>query len=94
MPAGVPQGSIWGPLLFLICIDDLSGDLSYQAKLLAGDTSLFSVIHYITNSKNELNNDLKNVSDWAFQWKMTQANRLKKSFLVENEEHIMLFLGL
>ena len=27
--------------------------------------------HDITTSANELNNDLKNISDWAFQWKMS-----------------------
>ena len=68
--AGVPQRSILGPLLFLIYINNLSGDLSSKAKLLADDPSLFSVTHDTTTSANELNNDLKKISDWAFQWKM------------------------
>ena len=65
--AGIPQGSILGPLLFLIYINGLSSDLSSKAKLIADDTSLFSVTHDITTSANELKNDLKKISDWAFQ---------------------------
>ena len=69
--AGVPQGSILGALLFLIYTNDLSGNLSSKAKLFADDTSLFNVAHDINTSANELNNDLKKVSNWAFQWKMS-----------------------
>ena len=86
--AGVPQSSILGPLLFLIYINNLSGDLSSKAKFFAYDTSLFSVTHDIITSANELNNDLKKISDWAFQWKMSfnpdPSKQAQNSFLVEN----------
>ena len=60
----------WDIFLFLIYINDLSGDLSSKAKLFPDDTSLFNVAHDINTSANELNNDLK-VRNWVFQWKMS-----------------------
>ena len=69
--AGVPQGSILGPLLFLIYINDLSEGLPSNAKLFAGDSSLFSVIHDSSTSALELNNDLAKINKWAIQWKMS-----------------------
>ena len=61
----------FGTIVFLIYINDLSGDLSSKAKLFADDTSPFSVTHDITTSANELSNYLKKISGWAFQWKMS-----------------------
>ena len=66
--AGVPQGSVLIPLTFLICINDLPKGLSSNAKLFADDT-LFSVIHDGSSTKNELNNDLVKINNWAYRWK-------------------------
>ena len=68
--AGVPQGSILGPLLFLVYINDLPNGLKSNAKLFADDTSLFTIVKDRSVSANILNNDLQLISLWAYKWKM------------------------
>ena len=61
--AGLPQGFILGTLFFLIYINDLSENLLSTVKLLADDTSLFSVVNDSNISANELNKDLQKISE-------------------------------
>ena len=68
--SGVPQGSVLGPLLFLIYINDLPNGLVSMYEIFADDTSIFSKVFDKNSSQNILNNDLSIISEWAFQWKM------------------------
>ena len=68
--AGVPQGSILGPLLFLVYINDLPDGLKSNPKLFADDTSLFTIVKDKNESANILNDDLQLISSWAYKWKM------------------------
>ena len=69
--AGVPQGSVLGPLLFLVYINDLEEGIKSQVKFFADDTSLFSIITDPKVSASELNHDLALIESWARQWKMS-----------------------
>ena len=62
----VSQESIPGPLFFLICINDLSDDLTSNPKLFADDTSLFSVVQNINSTTTGLNSDLGKIGGWVF----------------------------
>ena len=68
---GVPQGSILGPLFFLMYINDLPDGLKSNVKLFADDTSLFSVVKNKEESASDLTNDLAMISKWAYNWKMS-----------------------
>ena len=76
--AGVPQGSILGPLLFLIFINDLSDGLQCNPKPFADDNSLFATVHKISKATNNLNNDLTKITKWFFQWKMSYNPDISK----------------
>ena len=87
--AGVPQGSVLGPLFFLICINDLVDGLSSDAKLFADDTSLFTIVYDENIAASQLNNDLKIISEWTYQWKMKfnpdKTNKRSKSYFRKRE---------
>ena len=58
--AGVPQGSILGPLLFLICINNFPDSLESSVKLFADDTSLFLTVYDPNMLADQLDKDKKN----------------------------------
>ena len=64
------QGSLIGPLFFLIYINDLSDNLESDCKIFADDTSLFYKVFDKHVSRATLNKDLELINNWAFQWKM------------------------
>ena len=72
--AGVPQGSIFGPTLFLLCINDLPNDVICDIFIYADDTTLNSKCDQASNLwqqlelASELEYDLRDTVDWGKKW--------------------------
>ena len=67
--SGVPQGSVLGPLLFLIFINDIDNEVSCKITKFADDTKVCRKIESDTDA-DSLNQDLKKLAEWADKWQM------------------------
>ena len=67
--SGVPQGSVLGPLLFLIYINDLDSGISSDISKFADDTKLGRIIGS-QSDVNILQGDLDKLNEWAVRWQM------------------------
>ena len=84
MLARVPEGSVLGPILLLIYINNLPDGIKSICKIFADDTSLFSKVKDKNCSTVELNNDLKIISgliNGKCYLILTLINKLQTSFL-------------
>jgi hypothetical protein len=69
VPSGVSQGSVLGPLLFLVYINDLPENIQSKVRLFADDTAIYLTL----TSKNQskvLQNDLCTLEKWSYDWDM------------------------
>ena len=67
--SGIPQGSVLGPILFLIFINDMLKVIQCLVKLFADDAKLFQILK-CSQDRHELQDDIGNSKDWSIIWKL------------------------
>ena len=67
--SGVPQGSVLGPLLFLLYINDLPENIQSQVRLFVDDTAVYMTATNMQDSQ-VLQSDLESLEDWERTWDM------------------------
>ena len=87
--AGVPQGSVLGPLFFLVFINDLPDAIEGLSRLYADDTSVSHSSSSLPEIVRNTNLDMTNISKWSNDW-LVEFNPSKTKVLVfgaDNNEH-------
>ena len=64
--SGIPQGSVLGPLLFIMYINDLPDHVENEVRIFADDTKIFKEVQ--RDDKDSLQEDLDRLFDWSRDW--------------------------
>ena len=68
--SGVPQGTVLGPQMFLLYINDIGDQIDGHMGLFADDSALYGVVGSIQDAQS-LQHDLDNLNEWAHKWQMS-----------------------
>ena len=67
--SGIPQGSVLGPVLFVIFINDMPDVVNANIKLFADDTKIFKAVQNLENIEN-LQEDINKMYKWSLDWQL------------------------
>ena len=67
--SGVPQGTVLGPLMFLLYINDIDENISSTVRLFADDCVMYRIIDSLEDSLC-LQRDLSTILNWTKMWQM------------------------
>ena len=74
MTSGIPQGSVLGPILFVLYINDLSSNILSDVYIFAEDTKIFNIIKS-PEDQDILQNDLDTLSMWSDKMAIEMSSR-------------------
>ena len=91
--SGVPQGSVLGPLLFILYTSDMWHNIESNMIAYADDTTLFAHVDRADSRAlvaNQLNADLSTISDWCSMWGMLLNPNKSHSLIVSRARNLLL----
>ena len=91
--SGDPQGSILGPLLFLIYINDVSDNLSSACRLYSDDLKIYRTLRDPPSDFYELQNDLSRLENWSNIWQLHISEEKCNLFHIRFQHECFLRLG-
>ena len=91
--SGIPQGSVLGPILFIIFINDLPDSIKSSIKIFADDTKIFRAAKTTTDRDN-LQIDLNNLFKWTANWQLPfNIDKCKLMHYGSGNQHFSYYLN-